>query len=477
MERKEILECLPDPRLLIGGERVQAAGGGDLDVEDPARAESIATVAAGGAEDIRAAVDAAGRAAGGPWRDLDPRDRGLLLHRLASLVKRHAEALAALTTLEVGKPLSESRKADLPGTIDCITWYAGLADKVEGRTIPVRGGAFACTVREPVGVVGAIVPWNFPLLMAATKLAPALAAGCTVVLKPAEETPLTALFLAGLIQEAGFPPGVVNVVNGTGEIAGRALVEDPDVSLISFTGSTEVGREIMERSARFPRPVVLELGGKSPNIVLGDVSDPGQAIAACANAVFFNQGEVCTAGTRILVHESLYTSFVEGLIERARAVTVGDPFQRSTRMGAQVSAGQLERIMGCVERGKAEGARLAWGGERFEVTVFADVPPEATIAREEIFGPVACVTPFHDEDEAIRLANDNPYGLAAGLWTRDAARARELAGRLDVGTVWVNGYGRFDCAVPYGGRKASGFSREDGHEGLDAYLSTKAIWF
>ena len=416
---------------------------------------------------------------------MDPHERSRLLYRLADLVERDADDLGSLETRDNGKPYFESRRIDVPSAAATLRYYAGLADKVQGDTIDVPGPFLNYTLREPVGVVGAIIPWNFPLSMASWKIAPALACGNTVVLKPAEQTPLTALRLGELAGEAGFPPGVLNVVPGFGERAGQALVEHPGVDAISFTGSTSVGRKVMRSASETLKKVSLELGGKSPNIVLAD-ADLGAAIKGASMGIFYGKGEVCAAGSRILVEASVYDDVVDGLRQRAAVSPVGDPMDPKTRLGAIVSEAQLERVMGYVERGKKEGATLVSGGQRMTVngrgnfvsaTVFSDVDPEMTIAREEIFGPVAAVIPFSDVDDAIRIANDSFYGLAAGIWTRDIGKAHRMAALIEAGTVWINTYNQYSPASPFGGYKHSGFGRDLGFQSaLEKYTQLKSVW-
>jgi aldehyde dehydrogenase (NAD+) len=448
------------PRLFIAGEWWDANDGAPLRVVDPTTGMSLAEVAGGGPRDVDAAVGAARTAlASAGWSRMDAADRGHLLWRLADRLEANADALTRIEVCNTGKPLREAR-ADVRDVVNTFRYYAGWAGKLHGETIPVRGAYLNYTLREPVGVVGAIVPWNFPLQLAAWKVAPALACGNAVVLKPAEQTPLTALELAAHAAEAGFPPGVFNVVPGTGDIAGAALVRHPGVDAIAFTGSTTVGRTIVRTAAETLKRVSLELGGKSANLVFED-ADLDAAARGSANAIFYNAGQCCTAGSRLLVHEAAKDALVERILQRARTLVPGPAFDPQRRLGPLISEAQLERVLGYVARGRA---------------VFDAVAPDATIAQEEIFGPVLSVMTFADEDEAVDRANRTAYGLAAGLWTRDVRRAHRVARRLQAGTVWINTWNVLDPASPFGGRRASGHGPDLGEAALDHYTQVKSIW-
>jgi aldehyde dehydrogenase (NAD+) len=470
-------------RLLINNEWVASESGKTFPSINPATGEEIGQVAEADAADVDKAVRAARRAfEHGPWRKTSASERGRLLYRLADLIEQNADELAQLETLDNGKPVAMARAADLPLTIACYRYYAGWADKIQGKTIPVSGDYFCYTRHEPVGVVGQIIPWNFPLLMQAWKLGPALAAGNTVLLKPAEQTPLTALRVGELIVAAGFPAGVVNILPGYGPTAGGAIASHMDVDKVAFTGSTEVGHLIMRAAADSNlKRVTLELGGKSPNIVFAD-ADMDQAIEGSHFALFFNQGQCCCAGSRLFVEEKAYDQFVEKSVARAKKRTVGDPFDRATEQGPQVDDVQFEKVMSYIEAGKREGAALLCGGKRvgdrgyfIEPTVFADVKDTMKIAQEEIFGPVMSIIKFKDLDEVIERANKTIYGLAAAVWTRDITKAHAIANNVRAGTVWVNCYDVFDAAAPFGGFKQSGLGRELGEYGLQQYTEVKTV--
>jgi len=470
--------------LFINNEWRPALSGQRFPVVNPATEEVIADVAAGDAADIDNAV-AAARACfeSAGWRDLSARKRGRLLVKAGDLLESRLEEFARLETAHNGKTLFES-KIELGMTVSTLRYYGGWADKITGDTLPVDGPFFTYTLREPIGVVGAIVPWNFPLNIASWKFAPALAAGCTIVLKPASETPLTALAFAELVLEAGFPPGAFNVVPGAGKTAGAALVRHPDVDKISFTGSTEVGRQIMKLAADTNKRVTLELGGKSPNIIFAD-ADLKAAVRGAQTGIFYGKGEVCAAGSRLLVERTVHDQVVTQLAEGAKKLTPGDPLDKNTRLGALVSKRQQETVLSYIQKGVDEGAQLVAGGKAVkpngkgyyvEATVFDGVEPAMTIAREEIFGPVLAVLSFDDFDHGMKLANQTIYGLAAGIWTKDIQKAHRAARAIRAGTIWINSYNFYDSGAPFGGFKASGFGRDLGREALDGYLETKTVW-
>ncbi|MHB1559995.1 MAG: aldehyde dehydrogenase family protein [Isosphaeraceae bacterium] len=469
-------------KMLIDGKWVDSASGKTFATINPATEEIIAQVAEGDAADVDRAVQAARRAFdSGPWRKADARDRGRMLNKLADLIEANIDELAELETLDNGKPISESRNGDLPLVVDCLRYYAGWADKIHGQTIPVRGRYFCYTRREPVGVAGQIIPWNFPMLMVAWKWGPALAAGCTIVLKPAEQTPLSALRMGELALEAGFPDGVINIVPGFGETAGAAIVAHKGVDKVAFTGSTEVGRIIMRDAAKTLKRVTLELGGKSPNIVLAD-ADLDSAVDGAMLGLFLNQGQCCCAGSRLLVEDKVYDQMVERLAAATTKRKLGDPFDPETQQGPQVDKTQFDKILGYIDSGKQQGARCVAGGERFgskgyfiNPTVFADVKDEMTIATEEIFGPVMQVLRFKSIDEVVERANTTDYGLAAAVWTQDIKKAHTIAEQIRAGTVWINCYDVFDAAAPFGGFKASGLGRELGEKALDNYTELKTV--
>ena len=485
---KGVEEFIGKPRrMFINNQFVPSASGKTFPTYNPATGEIMAQVAEGDREDVDRAVKAARQAFENPaWADMPPSQRGRLIWKLADLLEARTEEFAQIESLDNGKPLAIARVADVPLAVDLFRYMAGWATKIEGNTIPISAGTkrtlyFAYTRREPVGVVGQIIPWNFPLLMAAWKLGPALATGCCVVLKPAEQTPLSALLLAELIAEAGFPEGVVNVVTGYGETAGAALAAHPDVDKVAFTGSTEVGKLIVQAAAGNLKKVTLELGGKSPNIVFDD-ADMRSTVPGAASAIFFNHGQCCCAGSRLYVEKDMFDQVVEGVAEQAKKIRVGPGFEPDTNMGPLVSQEQLNRVCSYLESGINEGAEAVVGGKKkdgagyfVEPTVLVKTNPNMKVVREEIFGPVVTASPFTDLDKLVAEANNSEYGLAAGVWTRDISKAHRLANKLRAGTVWINCYNVFDAALPFGGYKQSGWGREMGHEVLELYTEVKAV--
>jgi aldehyde dehydrogenase (NAD+) len=471
-------------QLFIDGKWLDSASGKTFATLNPATGEEICQVAEGDRADIDLAVKAARHAfETGPWPKMNASDRGRLLYRLADLVEQNRDELAHLETLDNGKPVRDALAADLPLTIKCYRYYAGWADKIHGKTIPVDGNFFCYTRHEPLGVVGQIIPWNFPLLMQAWKWGPALASGCTIVLKPAEQTPLTALRVAALAQEAGFPDGVINVVPGYGPTAGAAVSGHMDIDKVAFTGEAGTGQIVSVAAAQSNlKRVSLELGGKSPNVIFAD-ADLDAAVEGAYFGLFFNQGQCCCAGSRVFVEEKVHEQFVEKLLHKAKARKVGDPFDPETEQGPQVSQEQFDRVMGYINAGQKEGAKMLCGGNRvgnrgyfIEPTIFDGVRDDMKIARDEIFGPVLSVLKFKDTDEVIRRGNQTQFGLAAAVWTRDIRKAHRLANGLRAGTVWVNCYDVFDAAAPFGGYKMSGHGRELGEYALELYTEVKTVY-
>jgi aldehyde dehydrogenase (NAD+) len=472
-------------RLIINGEAVDAASGRTFSTTNPATEEVITQVAEAGVEDVDRAVKAA-RAAfeSGPWPKMRAAERQRILWKLGDLILANADELARLETLDNGKPIFESRQVDIPTVAGCFHYFAGWATKLYGDTIPINPAWFNFTLREPLGVIGAIIPWNFPMIMVGWKCAPALAAGNCVVLKPAAETPLTAIRIGQLALEAGLPPGVLNVLPGPGSIAGMALVKHPEVDKISFTGSTEVGQLIMREAAGTLKKLTLELGGKSPNIVFAD-ADLESAVRGATTGIFYGKGEVCGAGSRLLVERSIHEAMVAKLTERAKKLVPADPLDPKTRLGSLVSAKQMSRVLDYVKIGKDEGAKLVAGGERqpvngkgafVQATVFDAVDNGMRLAQEEIFGPVLAVIPFDGVDDAVAKANAIPYGLASGVWTQDVKKAHSVAKRIKAGTVWINMYNFYDPGMPFGGTKASGFGRDLGPDCLMDVTQSKSVW-
>ncbi|MEW4569971.1 aldehyde dehydrogenase family protein [Tautonia sp. JC769] len=468
-------------RLLIDNEWVSPKGGDSFDTYNPATGEVIARVAAASADDVDRAVRAARRALeSGPWGSMDAAERGKLMYDLADLVERDAEALAQLESLNCGKTITDAR-GDLNGVIYTLRYYAGWADKIEGRTVPVRGNFLSYTLRQPIGVVGQIIPWNFPLLMLAWKWGPALACGNTIVLKPAEQTPLTALKLGELAIEAGFPAGVINILNGMGETTGDAIVRHPDVDKIAFTGHVDTAKIIQKNAADTLKRITTELGGKSPNVIFAD-ADLDEAVAGAFHAIYFHGGQCCTAGSRLFVERGIRDEFVERLAERAKVRKIGDPLDPETEQGPQVSQEQMDKILGYVESGQKQGARVVSGGKRVggsgfyvEPTIFDDAREDMDIVRDEIFGPVVTVLPFNDVNEVVERANRTHYGLAAGVWTKDIDKAHLYARKVKAGTVWVNCYHVVEPTTPFGGFKMSGQGRENGEAALDHYTELKTV--
>lgn len=470
-------------KLLINNRWVDADSGKTFSPVNPSTGEEICEIAEADASDVNKAVKAAREAfEEGPWRKTNASDRGKMLHRLADLIEKNADELAALESLDNGKPVSVAKAVDVAASAGCYRYFAGWADKVHGKTIPIDGDYFCYTRHEPVGVVGQIIPWNFPMLMQAWKMAPALATGNTIVMKPAEQTPLTALRIGELLVEAGFPAGVVNILPGFGPTAGAAIASHMDVDKVAFTGSTEVGHLIMAAAANSNlKRVTLELGGKSPNIVFAD-TDLDEAVEGAHFGLFFNHGQCCCAGSRVFVEQKIYDKFVEKSGARAASRTVGDPFDPNTEQGPQVDQAQFDKVMGYIQSGRTEGAKLVHGGERvgdrgyfIKPTVFADVDDNMEIAREEIFGPVMSIIPFKNLDEVVQRANRTRYGLAAAVWTRDIQKANAIANSVRAGTVWVNCYNVLDTRAPFGGFKQSGIGRELGEYGLQQYTEVKTV--
>jgi len=485
---EQAVRYLPSSGHFIDGRYVEANSSVPIDVHNPANGELLATVPDASPEDVNRAV-AAARASfeNGSWRTKDPSEKERILLRVADLMEKHKEELAAVVSLENGKTFREALRADVNPGIDSFRYYAGWVRRIYGETIPVDGPFLNYTLREPVGVVGAIVPWNYPVCIATWKVAPALACGCSVVLKPSELTPLTALKLAELCVEAGIPEGVLNVITGCGATAGEAMGRHMDIDKISFTGSIKTARALLKASAESNlKRLSLELGGKNPNIVFPDC-DFDQAVEAAFWGIYANKGEVCSSGSRLLVHRAVHDQFMEKLVDRAKAMKVGDPFDASSEMGSQISAQQMERILGYVRAGCEEGARLGCGGGQdkdgakakglfMQPTIFTDVTPDMKIAQEEIFGPVLAAMRFEDEEEAVEIANGTIYGLVSAVWTRDIRVAHRMAARIKAGSVWINTYNGFDTASPFGGYKQSGFGRDLGSYALEQYTNVKSVW-
>ncbi len=489
MTTAEAIQAKLSPgKLFLNGRREDASSGKTIDVINPATGQLLTTVPDGEAADVDRAVSAA-RASfeKKSWRGMDPSSKEKILWDIAELLVKHKHELAALESMENGKTLREAAGADVGPAIDAFRYYAGWVRKIYGETIPVDGPYLNYTLREPVGVVGAIVPWNYPLQLAVWKVAPALACGCSIVLKPSEMTPLTALKLAELCMEAGLPEGVLNIVTGYGHTAGEALGRHMDVDKVSFTGSTRTGRALLKASAESNlKRVSLELGGKSPNIVFPD-ADMDAAMKSAFWGIFSNKGEICSAGSRLLLHADIYDKFLAGMVSRAKRMKVGDPLDKGTAMGSQISAIQMDRILGYIRSGVEEGAKLECGGERdtegsnskgffVKPTVFSEVNPRMKIAQEEIFGPVLAAIRFEGPDEAVSIANGTVYGLVSAVWTKDIKLAHRMAGEIKAGTVWINTYNGFDTGSPFGGYKQSGFGRDLGMHALEQYTNVKSVW-
>jgi aldehyde dehydrogenase (NAD+) len=481
VKKRPAAPAVKQTKLFIDNQWVDPVEGGTFDTYNPATGEVLAKVAAASAKDVDRAVKAARRALeNGPWATMDAADRGRLLFKLADLVERESKDLAALESLNAGKTINDSL-GDMEGVVNTLRYYAGWADKIEGRTVPVRGNFLCYTLRQPVGVVGQIIPWNFPLLMLAWKWGPALACGNTVVMKPAEQTPLTALRVAELAQEAGFPAGVINIVNGYGETTGAAMVVHPGIDKIAFTGHVDTAKIIQKAAADTLKRTTFELGGKSPNVVFAD-ADMDEAVAGAFHAIYFHGGQCCTAGSRLFVEQKVHQEFVERLAEKAKERKLGDPLDPTTEQGPQVSKEQMDKILGYCELGQKQGATLLTGGQRFgnkgffvEPTIFDNVKDDMAIAKDEIFGPVVSVLPFKAVEEVVERANNTYYGLAAAVWTKDIDKAHLFARGVKAGTVWVNCYHKVDTTTPFGGFKMSGQGRENGEAALEHYTELKTV--
>jgi acyl-CoA reductase-like NAD-dependent aldehyde dehydrogenase len=472
-------------QLFIGGQWVDSVSGKTYESRNPATGELNGIVAEAQAEDVDLAVQAARKAfESGPWAQMTPGDRGRLLYRAAQQLWKHADRLAEIESRDNGQPINESKFIAMPAMIDVLEFYAGAANKIQGETLASPVNRLNFTLKEPVGVIGAIVPWNFPLMLTMWKLAPALAAGNTIVIKPSEETPISVLEMVKLFQEVGIPDGVINVVPGFGEVAGAALANHPGIDKLAFTGSTSVGRLVMQAASRHIKPVSLELGGKSPNIVFND-APLEQAVNGSLFAIYFHQGQVCAAGSRLFVQEGIYDQFMDLFIEKTKKIRLGHPLDPGTQMGPLVSEKQLARVEHYVNKGLEEGARLVVGGERpknmnggyyFSPTIFENVTNKMTIAQEEIFGPVISVIKFKDEEDVLRQANETIYGLVSGVWTSDLKRAFRMVRGLKTGTVYINTFSMLDSNAPFGGYKQSGFGKELGLQALELYVNTKHVW-